>query len=440
MKLALRFLRLIVLAAVALASPAQAATEIVWWHAMSGELGKQLEKLAAGFNASQSDYRIVPAYKGNYTETVTAAIFAFRSRSQPAVVQVNEIATATMMAAKGAIYPVFELMRDQSEPFSPAAYLPAVTSYYSDVDGNMLSFPFNASTPILYYNKDMFRAAGLDPEQAPKTWPEVGAAAKRLRASGAACGLTTSWPSWINVENFSAFHNLPLATRANGFGGLDAELIFNNPLVVRHIAQLSQWQTTKLFDYSGRGQSAEPRFQNGECGIFIGSSATRADIKANSKFEVGYGMMPYWPDVQGAPQNTIIGGATLWVLRHRPPAEYAGVAKFFAYLSKPEIQAAWHQNTGYLPITRAAFDLTRAQGFYDRNPGASISIEQMTLKPPTINSKGIRLGSFVLIRDVIDEELEQAFRGKKSAQAALDLAVERGNHLLRQFERANPDR
>lgn len=406
---------------------------------MSGELGKQVEKLAADFNASQSEYRIVPAYKGNYTETITAAIFAFRSRSQPAIVQVNEIATATMMAAKGAIYPVFELMRDQSEPFSPGAYLPAVTSYYADVAGNMLSFPFNVSTPILYYNKDMFRGAGLDPEVAPKTWAEVGAAAKRLRAAGAPCGFTTSWPSWVNVENFSAFHNLPLATKANGFSGLDAELVFNNPLVVRHIAQLAEWQATKVFEYSGRGQTAEPRFQKGECGIFIGSSGTRADIKANSKFEVGYGMMPYWPDVPGAPQNTIIGGATLWVLRDRPRIEYSGVAKFFAFLSKPDVQAGWHQNTGYLPITRAAFDLTRAQGFYDRNAGASISIEQITPKPPTENSKGIRLGSFVLIRDVIDDELEQVFSGKKTAQAALDHAVERGNRLLRQFERANPD-
>ncbi|WP_342729043.1 sn-glycerol-3-phosphate ABC transporter substrate-binding protein UgpB [Bradyrhizobium sp. B097] len=412
----------------------------MWWHAMSGELGKQLEKLAADFNASQSDYRIVPAYKGNYTETVTAAIFAFRSRSQPAIVQVNEIATATMMAARGAIYPVFELMRDQSEAFAPSAYLPAVAGYYADVDGNMLSFPFNASTPILYYNKDMFRSAGLDPSVPPKTWPELGIVAKRLRSAGAMCGVTTSWPSWINVENFSAFHNLPIATKANGFSGLDAQLIFNNPLVVRHIAQLAQWQADKTFDYSGRGQTAEPRFQKGECGIFIGSSGTRADIKANSKFEVGYGMMPYDPDVQGAPQNSIIGGATLWVLRDRPRAEYAGVAKFFAYLSRPEVQAAWHQNTGYLPITRAAFDLSRTQGFYERNPGASISIEEVTLKPPTDNSKGIRLGSFVLIRDVIEEELEQVFAGKRSAQAAMDNAVERGNRLLRQFERANPDR
>jgi sn-glycerol 3-phosphate transport system substrate-binding protein len=440
-KSAFRFSALLAAAiALAAASPAYAVTEIAWWHAMSGQLGRQLEKLAADFNATQTEYRIAPSYKGNYTETVTAAIFAFRSRAQPAIVQVNEIGTATMMAAKGATYPVFELMRDEAEAFSPTAYLPAITGYYTDIAGNMLSFPFNSSTPILYYNKDLFRAAGLEPEMEPKTWPEVGAAAKRLRAAGAPCGFTTAWPSWVHIENFSAYHNLPIATKANGLGGLDAVLTFNNALTVRNIAQLADWQSTKVFDYSGRATSAEPRFQKGECGIFIGSSATRADIRANSKFDIGYGKLPYWPDVEGAPQNTIIGGATLWVLRDRPRQEYKGVAKFFAFLSKPEVQAAWHQNTGYMPITRAAFDLTRAQGFYDRNPGAAISIEQMTLKPPTENSKGLRLGSFVLIRDAIEDELEQAFSGRKSAQGALDSAVERGNRLLRQFERSNPDR
>ncbi|UYO39681.1 sn-glycerol-3-phosphate ABC transporter substrate-binding protein UgpB [Rhodopseudomonas palustris] len=419
-------------------APAGAATEIAWWHAMSGELGRQLEKLAADFNASQSDYRVVATYKGNYTQTVTAAIFAFRSSSQPAIVQVNEIATATMMAAKGAVYPVYELMRDESEVFSPADYLPAVTGYYTDLDGNMLSFPFNASTPILYYNKTLFRRAGLDPEAPPATWPDVGTMAKRLIDAGATCGFTTSWPSWVHIENFSAYHDLPLATRSNGLGGLDAELVFNNPAVVRHIAQLADWQKTKIFDYSGRATAAEPRFQQGDCGIFIGSSATRADILANAKFDVGYGRLPYWPDIAGAPQNTIIGGATLWVLRGRTAGEYKGAAKFFAYLSKPEVQAAWHQHTGYLPITKAAYDLTRAQGFYDRNPGTAISIEQITLKPPTENSRGLRLGSFVLVRAAIEDEIEHAVRGEKSAKDAMDAAVDRGNKLLRQFERTKP--
>ena len=432
-------LRAIIVAASLLLSlqPLRAATDILWWHAMSGELGRQLEKLAADFNQSQQAYRVVPVYKGSYAETVSASIFAFRSRSQPAIVQVNEIATATMMAAKGAIYPVYDLMRDESEPFLPTAYLPAVTGYYSDLAGNMLSLPFNASTPILYYNKELFRKAGLNPEVAPRTWPEVGAAAQRLRVSGVACGFTTHWPSWVNVENFSALHDVPLATKSNGFGGLDTALTINNRLVVRHIAQLAEWQKTKVYDYSGRATSAEPRFQNGACGIFLGSSATRADILKNAKFDVGFGALPYWPDVQGAPRNSIIGGATLWVLRDRPREEYKGVARFFAFLSKAEVQAAWHQATGYLPITKAAYELSRERGFYDRNPGSSISVEQMMRTTPSENSKGLRLGSFVLIRDVIEDEMEQAFAGKKPAQEAMDSAVERGNRLLRQFERTN---
>jgi sn-glycerol 3-phosphate transport system substrate-binding protein len=418
-------------------TPAHAVVEIQWWHAMRFELARQLERLAVDFNASQSDYKIIPVYKGLYTETLSAAIIALRTRQQPAIVQVAEVATATMMAAKGAVYPVFELMRDQGEAYDPSAYLPTVTSYYNDLDGNMLSLPFNASTPILYYNKDAFRRAGLDPEVPPKTWPDVETMGRRLRDAGLRCGFTNHWPSWVHIENFSALHNLPVATKANGFGGLDAELTINNPVVVRHIAKLAEWQTTRIFDYGGRAIAADAKFTSGECAIFIGTSAQRANILSSVKFQVGYGLQPYWPDVAGAPQNSMIGGATLWVLRGRPRAEYKGVAQFFAYLSKPGVQAAWHQRTGYLPTTKAAYELTRMLGFYDRNPGADVAIEQLTLKPPTENSKGLRLGSFVLIRDVIEDELEQAFSGKKSAKAALDAATQRGNELLRQFEKAN---
>jgi len=418
------------------AACASAETKAEFWHAMTGELRSELDRLVADFNRSQPDDRIVATAKGSYTETVTSSIFAVRTHSQPAIVQVNEVATATMMAARGAVYPVFELMRDQGIGFDRDAFLPVISGYYADTAGNLLSFPFNASTPILYYNKNLFRAAGLDDKEAPKTWPEVEAAARRLRQSGVPCGFTTHWPSWVNVENFSALHDIPIATKANGLGGFDARLTINNPLMIRHLAALTEWQKTKLFDYSGRDIEAQPRFPAGECGIFIGSSALLAYIKANSKFDVGYGMLPFWPDVAAAPQNSIIGGATLWVLRGRPAPEYKAVARFFAYLSQPQVQAAWHQNTGYLPATQAAFELSRTQGFYDRNPGAAIAIEQINHKPPTENSRGLRLGSFVLVRDAIEDELEQALAGRKSAKAALDSAVVRGNELLRQFERA----
>jgi len=415
---------------------ARAETRVEFWHAMTGELGRELDRLVADFNRSQSDDRIVATRKGSYTETVTSAIFAVRTHTQPAIVQVLEVATATMMAARGAVYPVFELMRHQEIGFDRDAFLPAISGYYSDMAGNLLSFPFNASTPILYYNKDLFRTAGLNDKEAPKTWPEVEAVARKLRQSGVACGFTTHWPSWVNVENFSAFHDVPIATKANGLAGFDARLTINNPLMIRHVAALAEWQKTKLFDYGGRDVKAQPRFPSGDCGIFIGTSALRAYFTENSRFGIGYGMLPYWPDVPAAPQNSIIGGATLWVLRGRPEEEYKAVARFFAYLSQPRVQAIWHQNTGYLPATQAAYELTRAQGFYDRNPGAAIAIEEINHKPPTENSRGLRLGSFVLVRDAIEDELEEAFAGKKSAKAALDSAVTRGNELLRQFERA----
>ncbi|MDI4666870.1 sn-glycerol-3-phosphate ABC transporter substrate-binding protein UgpB [Xanthobacter autotrophicus] len=424
--------------AAALAQPAAAQTQIQWWHAMSGPLGEKLEKLAADFNATQGDYAIVPVYKGSYPETMTGAIAAFRAKQHPAIVQVFEVGTATMMAARGAVYPTYKLMAEAGEPFDPKTYLPAVTGYYTDTAGNMLSFPFNSSTPILYVNKDLFRKAGLDPETPPKTWSEVEAAALKVQAAGVPCGFTTQWPSWVNLENLSAWHNVPVGTLENGLGGAGTSLTIANALTQKHWEALARWQKTRIFDYGGRQSKADPKFFSGECAMSIGSSAARAGILANSKFELGYGMMPYWPDVTGAPQNSIIGGATLWVLTGRPAAEYKGVARFFSYLSRPEVQAWWHQNTGYLPITKAAYDLSRAQGFYEKNPGTDVSIRQMTLKAPTANSKGLRFGNFLQIRDVIEEELEATLSGQKSAQAALTAAQARGNEQLRAFEKANP--
>lgn len=420
------------------ATSAFAATEITWWHAMGGELGEKVNEIAKKFNESQSDYHVTAVYKGTYAETMTAAIAAFRAHQQPDIVQVFEVGTATMMAAKGAIYPVYQLMKDTGQAFNPDDYLSAVTGYYTDTDGNMLSMPFNSSTPILYYNKDEFKKAGLDPNTPPKTWKDVEDFSKKLTESGAAkCGFTTGWQSWVQLENFSAWHNVPFGTKANGFGGLDTEFVFNGKLQKRHIEDMAKWAKAGLFKYGGRQSDARPMFYSGECAIYMDSSASRASILANTKFGVGFGMLPYYDDVEGAPQNSIIGGATLWVLKGHEDEEYKGVAKFFSYLSSPEVQADWHQFSGYLPITKAAYELSKKQGYYEKNPGADTSIKQMTNKEPTENSKGIRFGNYAQIRDIINQELEQVWAGKKSADDALDEAVSRGNDILRKFQAAN---
>ncbi|CAM3153547.1 sn-glycerol-3-phosphate ABC transporter substrate-binding protein UgpB [Paracoccus nototheniae] len=418
---------------------AQAQTNVEWWHAMGGELGAKLEEIAQGFNDSQDEYTVTPAYKGTYPETMTAAIAAFRANQQPAIVQVFEVGTGTMMAADGAIVPVHELMADHGDAFDPSAFLPSVVGYYTDPEGNLLSMPFNSSTPILYYNKTVFEAAGLDPEQPPETWEQLEEFSNQIIESEAAtCGFTTQWISWAQTENVSAWHNQPIGTLENGFGGLDARLSLNGPVQVKHWDNLKRWSDEGIFKYGGPvgGDNAAPMFYGQECAIIMGSSASRAGIIANTEaFDLGYGMLPYYADVEGAPQNSIIGGASLWVLSGKTDEEYAATAAFFQYLTQPEVQADWASFTGYLPITQAAYD--ELEGFYSENPGADTGIRQITLNEPTENSKGLRFGSYVQIRGVIDEEFEQLLSGSKDAQGALDAVVARGDDLLEQFQAQN---
>lgn len=418
-----------------LTTQVHAATEIEWWHAMGGRLGEKVNEIADKFNASQSEYEVKPVFKGNYTETMTAAVSAFRARKQPHIVQVFEVGTATMMSAEGAVYPTWQLMKDSGQDFDANDYLASVTGYYSTNDGKMLSMPFNSSTPVLYYNKQALAEAGVQP---PKTWEEMEVAGKKLQAAGYKCGFTTGWQSWVQLENFSARHNIPFATDNNGFGGLDTELAFNSDLQVKHITKLAEWQQSGLFSYGGRRSDSAPKFYSGECAMYMNSSASYAGVKSNIQgFDFGVAELPYWEGAVKKPQNTIIGGATLWTLKGHKQDEYKGVAEFFTFLSSAEVQADWHQFTGYLPITHAAADLTRDQGFYQKNPGTDVAITQMTSVTPTPHSKGLRLGNFVQIRDIINEELEKVWAGQVSAKQALDKAVQRGNKLLRKFERQN---
>ena len=422
------------LALAGLAAQAQAATEIQWWHAMTGALNDKVNELAGKFNASQTDYKVVPVFKGNYDETLAAGIAAYRAKAAPHILQVYEVGTATMMAAKGAIKPVAAVMKDAGESFDANAYIPAVAGYYTSSKGEMLSFPFNSSTTVFYYNKDAFKQAGLDDNKPPKTWPELFDAAKKMKDSGHKCAYTTDWQSWVHLESFSAWHNTLFASKDNGFGGLDARLVFNSPLHVKHIGNLQKMLQDGMFSYGGRKSEAQAKFYSGECAMFMGSSASLANIRKNASFRFGVSTLPYYPDVQGAPQNTIIGGASLWVMNGKKAEEYKGVAKFFTFLARTDLQADWHQATGYLPITMGAYELTKASGYYEKNPGADVSVQQMVVKT-TAKSRGVRLGNLSQIRSIVDEELEAVWAGKKSAKDALDAAVTRGNEQLERFQK-----
>jgi len=435
--MSLRIQRLVLGAALlGAATLAQAQIEIQWWHAMTAANNDRVNNLAKRFNESQSEYKVNAIYKGSYPEAMAAAVAAFRAGNAPHILQVFEVGTATMMAAKGAIKPVYEVMSEAGEKFDPKVYVPAVAGYYSNSKGQMLSFPFNSSTTVFWYNKDAFEKAGLDPNRAPETWPEVVAAMAKLKASGHACPFTTGWQTWTQLESFSAWHNVPFLTKENGFGGPDAKLVFNGPVQVRHIANLQDWIRKGYFVYGGRKNEPEAKFYSGECAMMTTSSAAYGTIKQNAKFRFAESTLPYYADVVGAPQNTIIGGASLWVMGGKSKAENRGVARFFTFLSQPDVQAAFSQETGYLPITMAAYELTRKSGFYEKNPGTDVAVQQMIVKT-TNNSRGVRAGNLPQIRDAMDEELEAVWAGKKTPQQALDDAVQRGNEIIDRFNKAN---
>ena len=425
------------LAAALVATPALAATQIEFWHAFTGRLGELVDEQVKTFNGSQDEYEVVASHKGNYSETLNAGIAAFRAGEQPHILMVFEVGTATMMNAGGAIKPVHEVMEEAGVAFDPDSYIGSVKGYYTTTDGKMLSLPFNSSTPVLWVNKDLMTKAGLDPDMDLSTWDKVGEALDAAKAAGISCPMTTAWQSWIHLENLSAYHDVPFATKDNGFAGTDTELALNSPLQVKHIQTMGDWAKDGKFIYTGRRNEGGANFRGGECMLFTESSAGYAGIKEEAKFDFAVRPLPHWTDAQGAPQNTIIGGASLWVMAGHEAAEYKGVAEFLNFLSSTDIQAKWHQDTGYLPITKAAGEKTRADGFYEKNPGTDVAVIQMTAKEPTANSKGLRLGSFDQIRGIIDEELEAVWSGDKDAQAALDSAKQRGDQLLRRFEQAS---
>jgi sn-glycerol 3-phosphate transport system substrate-binding protein len=411
---------------------ADAATEIQWWHAMTGANNEVVERVAKEFNESQSDYVVKPVFKGSYPETLQAGIAAFRAKQPPHILQVFDVGTGVMMGAEGAIVPIAEVLEKGGFAFDKSQYLAGIVSYYSKPDGTMLSFPFNSSSPILYFNKDILAKAGVDADNPPKTWPDVWAAARKIKESGAApCGYTSAWLTWIHMENFAAWNNLQYATKQNGLEGVDIELTFNSPVFVKHMQDIADLAKEGVFKYGGRTSEAKQVFLAGECGLFNDSSGGLGDI-VKSGMNYGTGALPYEPDAEGAPQNTVPGGASLWVFAGHPDEDYKGVAAFFNFLSQTPVQERLHEESGYLPVTMAAYEATKASGFYDKNPGREQPILQMIGKAPTDNSKGVRAVNLPQLRDIQNEEFEAMLNGQQDAQTALDNAVKRGNEAIDQ--------
>lgn len=420
---------------------AQAAekTSIVFWHAMPGANGEEIERLTRDFNASQSEVVLESVFKGTYPETLTAAIAAFRAGKAPHIVQVFEVGTGTMLQAGPAIKPAWALAEETGLALDPSVYIPGIRGYYSLPDGKLASMPFNSSTAVMWYNRDAFEKAGLDPDAPPTTYDAFAQAARTLAAKAATpIASTSAWMTWIQFEEFAAIQNLPYATQNNGYDGLGAELLINTAPFVAQLQRFVDLSKDGAFKYAGRDTAPDAVFYSGQAAIGFGSSSGRADIVKNAKFRYGEAFLPTEPSLNPTPNNSIIGGASLWAMTapKRTEAEYKAVAAFYRFIAQPEQVALYAQHTGYVPVTSAGYDAVKQSGYFEKNPGTDIPARQLARGALTPNSRGLRLGRLPEIRAILYEEIEKALQGQQTAQAALDSAVARGNRVLREFQKS----
>jgi sn-glycerol 3-phosphate transport system substrate-binding protein len=427
--------------AVALTGSARAAekTRITLWHAMSAALGEELNKLVAAFNASQDGAEVTPLFKGAYKDLMTSVVAAWRAGQAPHIAQVFEIGTETMLTSGPVIKPVWQLAQETGVTIDANSYIPAVSGYYSTQAGKLASMPFNSSTAISWYNLDVLEKAGLDPQKLPATWQEVETAMRTVRQKDAApFGVTIASVVWSQFEQYGAIHNLPFATEANGFNGLDAVLKINSPPFEKHLQRLIDMAKDNSFHYTGRDGVGDGAFINGQSAMACSTSALRGDLKRSAKFRWAPAFLPYDPDVIRQPINSAIGGASFWVLTapQRNTAEYHAVAEFLHFLGQPQQDAQWSMGTGYVPVTHAGYDLLQKQGWFEQNPGTDVPVKQLTRGQVTDNSRGFHLGRMPEIRTIIEEECEKALGGQQGAKQALDSAVERGNKVLRDFQKS----
>ncbi|MGL5430401.1 MAG: extracellular solute-binding protein [Vibrio sp.] len=412
-------------------SATYAATEITWWHAMGGQLGETVNHLANEFNASQSDYKLTPVYKGSYTETLTAGIAAFRAKQAPNILQVFDAGAATIMSSKGVAKPVQDLMVESGYSFTPLDYIAGVRNFYADNTGKMVGMPFNSSTPVLYYNKDMLASVNAT---APQTYEQLEQVAAKLAEKGQA-GFAQSLTPWIMFENFKSRHNLPLSDKQNGYQAFSSKIMFNSDDMLMHVKKLKEWSDKGYYKYYGSDWDAnQTPFERGEVAMWMGSSGSFGGLRNRVKFNLGTTYLPYWESVTQNPTHTFIGGAALFALQGHSQAQDKGVAAFFAYLTKPETQMYWHKTTGYVPVTNAAYDLTKQSGYYQENPDAEVGVKQLSL-PEGEWTKGYRLGYYPQVREVMHREFDNIFSGRSSVESSLSKVESESAKLLDRFAR-----
>ncbi len=417
------------------ASPAFAQTKFEFWYGLSGDLSERIQDMCKTFNESQADFEIVCVSQDNYDNNLQNTIAAFRANKQPTITQIFDAGTLDLMLSD-AYLPVRQLMADNGYDIDWSNYAAGIASYFSTSSGELLSMPFNNSTAMIYYNTDALAKVGF--EGTPETWTQVEDIARKMKAAGYECPIAFDPAgAWQWFEQFEAIHNQPIATKGNGFGGLDAEMSVSKTAFVQQLEWIKKMYDEGLIAHKSKdaGETANDAFMNGNCQITSSSVADHGTFGKQAKEGVNWtvAMLPMLDGYER--HNSFVGGASLWTLKGKSAEEYKGAAAFYAFLAKPEQAEWWSTVTGYIPVTLSGFDAMKAKGFYDAAPykGRELAIASLNM-PAGENTKGIRLGSYASIRAEMVKTIQAVLFNNVPAQQALEEFDAKGNEILRRFE------
>ena len=404
------------LAGLALCLSAQAAPpvaqQIVLRHALTGRAQETLAMLVQRFNEQQ---------KGRAKVVLQALAGVADPRRLPQMALLDRDDTVAFFGSRPRFKPLYRVMAESRERLDARRFLPLIADVVADLSGRLQALPLGMSMPALFWNKDVFRKAGLDPDAAPKTWQDVQKAAGTLFDAGVKCPLTSSRFAWVHLENLSSQHGEPISVR-EGRGVM--RVVLNRMIEVKHIATLESWYRSFYFHYFGPGNEADAKFLSGQCAMLTGASALYTKA-ANGSFHVGMATLPYYDDVYGAtPGQLLPDGAALWVLAGGNRAEDGVAARFAAFMLRPDVQRQWVEATGFLPMTPAAMTALKADG--DPPAVLAVAVHRLSERKPANTREKYGFG-LDRLHDILNEEIETVWQNTQPAKQALDNAMLRAN-------------
>ncbi|MGY6272362.1 extracellular solute-binding protein [Achromobacter denitrificans] len=422
-------------AAMAMAGAANAAAvEIQVWHTLTDANKTEFEKLAKQYNKEQDQVRVTLRGFDSPAALQQEAVSAVKAKKGPNLLQLTDNHSPEVVAQHKAVLPLYELLAKY--PIKDLNwFVPATSSFTRDSKGRLLAFPWMAEVPVMFYNTAAYKKAGLDPNKPARTWTALQGELLKLRdVADIDCPYASSDQVTVHLENLAPINNQPFTSNNNGLDAVTkksaASAMQFDTLYMRHISLMVSWKRSLLFMAHSGDNASDKLFAKGECAVLTSSTGAFGQFINTKSLSFGVAPLPYYDQVTKDGGKPFVSGSALWALEGHPQAEEKATAQFLAWLSKPVIAAEWHQRTGYLPLTEAAFRASDVS-FYNRIPGVQALIASMRAQPGT-NSRGFRMANYDRIEPVLNQQLNEAFEGKVPPVAALNNAASQARSIAAQ--------